>query len=57
MLDSWSVWPYNGVMEKLTVRLPKELRERIRKVAEKNRRSLNAEILVLLEEALKRRRG
>jgi hypothetical protein len=37
---------------KTTLRMPHEVSERIEKEAEKNKRSKNSEIIVLLEEAL-----
>lgn len=36
----------------LGIRLPGELKDRIRKSAERNRRSMNGEIVFLLEQAL-----
>ncbi|KQV83274.1 Arc family DNA-binding protein [Rhizobium sp. Root1220] len=36
-------------LDKIIIRLPDGLKERIRRVAEKNDRSVNAELLVLLE--------
>jgi hypothetical protein len=38
-------------LDKIIIRLPDGLKERIRRVAEKNDRSVNAELLVLLERA------
>jgi plasmid stability protein len=38
-------------LDKIIIRLPDGLKERIRLVAEKNDRSVNAELLVLLERA------
>lgn len=39
-------------MEQLTLRLPKELREKVRHSAFENRRSVNSEMIVLMEQAL-----
>lgn len=41
-----------GDEKKLTVRLPDELHERIAKAAKADRRSVNGQIVKLLEEAL-----
>jgi hypothetical protein len=38
-------------LDKIIIRLPDGLKERIRRVAERNDRSVNAELLVLLERA------
>ncbi len=38
---------------KLSLRLPSALREALEKMADQDRRSLNAEILVILERAVK----
>ena len=38
------------------LRMPPEVKEQIEKLAEQNRRSLNAEIVVRLEESIKRER-
>lgn len=40
----------------INLRLPEELHERLKRQAERDRRSLNAEILVLLERALEAKR-
>jgi predicted HicB family RNase H-like nuclease len=48
-------WWYDGGMDdevKITVRLPRELHERVRALAAKDLRSLNAEVCWLLEIAL-----
>ncbi|WP_092423091.1 Arc family DNA-binding protein [Devosia crocina] len=42
----------NKNVEGFSLRIPSELRDRLRLSARENRRSLNAEILVLLEQAL-----
>ena len=42
----------NEPMEPVSLRIPSTLRERIRRQAIANRRSLNAEMLVLMETAL-----
>jgi hypothetical protein len=41
--------------KKITIRIPNDLHERLVKVAEKDVRSLNSEIVVLLREALENR--
>ena len=46
---------YNGGMAKVTFRLPDDLHERLVEAAEEDRRSLNGEILVLVEWALDER--
>ena len=38
------------------LRMPPEVKEELEKLAEQNRRSLNAEIIVRLEESIKRER-
>lgn len=43
-------------MEKLTLRLPEDLHREIKHLAEEDRRSLNAQIITLLEDAVKARR-
>ncbi len=40
--------------EKFVIRLPEGLRDRIRKQSERNHRSMNAEILLMLEQSLER---
>lgn len=39
------------------LRMPPEVKEELEKLAEQNRRSLNAEIVVRLEESIKREKG
>lgn len=46
-MASW--WPYNGAMVKLNLRLPEELHTRLTARATADRRSLNSEILHLIE--------
>ncbi|OWA11353.1 hypothetical protein B9W68_13695 [Streptomyces sp. CS227] len=45
-------WPYSGAMVKLNLRLPDDLHARVRTQAATDRRSLNAEILHLIETGL-----
>jgi predicted HicB family RNase H-like nuclease len=47
-------WCYDGAMDeiRLTVRLPRELHEHIRALADEDRRSLNSELIMLLELAV-----
>jgi predicted HicB family RNase H-like nuclease len=46
------LWVYNGVMVQLTLRLPDDVHARLTAQAKADRRSLNSEILHLLEVAL-----
>lgn len=41
-----------GREARFALRMPEKLQERLRKSAEQNRRSINAEIIVILEKAL-----
>lgn len=46
------MWCYFGVMSSIHLRLPDYLHIRLKERAEEDRRSLNAEIVWLLEQAL-----
>lgn len=46
------LWPYSGAMVKLNLRLPEELHARLAAQATADRRSLNSEILHLIEVGL-----
>jgi hypothetical protein len=46
---------HNEPVKQLTLRLPEDLHARLKNLAETERRSLHAEILKLIEEALVRR--
>lgn len=41
--------------KKLTIRIPEELHEKLTHLAQKDTRSLNAELIVLLKEAVEQR--
>lgn len=41
-----------SMSERFIIRMPDGLRERIKSIAEQNRRSMNSEILVILERGL-----
>lgn len=43
---------YSGGMAKVTIRIPDELHDDIKELADRSRRSLNSEIVWLLEQAL-----
>ena len=47
------VWYYNVVMKTLSIRLPDELHKALTELAEKERRSLNNLIVVILEQAVR----
>jgi hypothetical protein len=49
MLDFTPVWCYYGVMVRLTLRLPDELHKALKELAQRERRSLQAQILYILE--------
>jgi hypothetical protein len=46
--------PMNKQIPPFGLRLPPELKEELERLAEQNRRSLNAELIVRLEESVKR---
>lgn len=56
-----STWCYHGAVEeeetRLTVRLPRRVAEALRELAQQDRRSLNAEIVVALEQYVAGRQG
>ena len=47
-----SLWGYSDVMAEYKVRMPDELYERVTQAAAADRRSINSELLVLIESAL-----
>jgi plasmid stability protein len=50
-------WLYNGAMANVTIKdLPAQLHDRLKENAKMNRRSLNAEVITLLETAMEPRR-
>ncbi|GAA3142536.1 hypothetical protein GCM10020001_076800 [Nonomuraea salmonea] len=51
-LRSYPTWHYNGVMIRITLRLPENVHAQVVARAETERRSLNSQIVHLLEIAL-----
>jgi antitoxin FitA len=52
-----SKWLYNGAMANVTIKdLPAELHQRLKENAKMNRRSLNAEVITLLEASMEPRK-
>lgn len=43
--------------KKLTIRIPQDIHEKLTQLAQQDTRSLNAEIIVLLKEAIERRKS
>lgn len=56
MLDFTPIWCYHGVMIRLTLRLPEELHKSLKALAQRERRSLQAQILHILELYVKQNR-
>jgi antitoxin FitA len=56
--ETWAPkWLYNGAMANVTIKdLPVTLHERLKENAKMNRRSLNAEVITLLEAAMEPRK-